>query len=195
METFGIIVAAVASATLGFFTAGLIAITLMNAIGYDLSLVAMIRFVRHENNGGHYSLDERVGRQAIAININSRVVMTLFVYVLMASGLLLAALKLNKYIIVICLFAALIGLLINCVFAVINEYSFWPFILRYEGFDGEKEVHLKKIILDEGDEPDAEIILDLDEASCIDEDVNRGEIIVLLVPPATDRDMIYERMF
>jgi len=43
LETFGIIVAAVASAALGFFTAGLIAITLMNAIGYDLSLVAMIR--------------------------------------------------------------------------------------------------------------------------------------------------------
>ena len=161
----------------------------MEKIGYDLSLNIMAGFT-HKLDVGRFSYDEAAARQSLAVNIQARIIITMGWYVILALGLLLIGTVLRSPVAATMLFAANVGLLANCLLAIIHEYSMWPAITRYEGLDKDKQLHFKLIVRDKND-PD-EMTFGLEEAGEIYDKAVDGNIVVIFIPPTGD--MIYDVM-
>jgi len=180
----------IGSAAASFFFSGLIVVLLMEKLGYDWALALMIGYVR-KLDVGRFRFNEETGRQAVAVNIQTRVVFTLVWYALIALVLLAISMASGSVLVAIMLFAANVGLLINCLFAIISEYSIWPMLMRYEGLDESRQLCFKTIVCgkDECDSDD-EMFFGLEEAEGLYDIARRGDIVVVFVPPTGD--MIYD---
>ena len=185
-----LVVGTLGSAAAGFFFSGLIVVLLMEKLGYDWALALMIGYVR-KLDVGRFRFNEETGRQAVAVNIQMRVVFTLVWYALIALVLLAISMASGSVLVAIMLFAANVGLLINCLFAIIGEYSIWPMLMRYEGLDESRQLCFKTIVCgkDECDSDD-EMFFGLEEAEGLYDIARRGDIVVVFVPPTGD--MIYD---
>ena len=185
-----LVVGTLGSAAAGFFFSGLIVVLLMEKLGYDWALALMIGYVR-KLDIGRFRFNEETGRQAVAVNIQMRVVFTLVWYALIALVLLAISIASGSVLVAIMLFAANAGLLINCLFAIIGEYSIWPMLMRYEGLDESRQLCFKTIVCGK-DECDGgnEMFFGLEEAEGLYDIARRGDIVVVFVPPTGD--MIYD---
>ena len=185
-----LVVGTLGSAAAGFFFSGLIVVLLMEKLGYDWALALMIGYVR-KLDVGRFRFNEETGRQAVAVNIQMRVAFTLVWYALIALVLLAISMASGSVLVAIMLFAANAGLLINCLFAIIGEYSIWPMLMRYEGLDESRQLCFKTIVCgkDECDGGD-EMFFGLEEAEGLYDIARRGDIVVVFVPPTGD--MIYD---
>ena len=180
----------VGSAAAGFFFSGLIVVLLMEKLGYDWALALMIGYVK-KLDVGRFRFNEETGRQAVAVNIQMRVVFTLVWYALIALVLLAISMASGSVLVAIMLFAANVGLLINCLFAIIGEYSIWPMLMRYEGLDESRQLCFKTIVCGKDEcDGDDEMFFGLEEAEGLYDIARRGDIVVVFVPPTGD--MIYD---
>lgn len=183
-----LIIGTVGSAAAGFFFSGLIVVLLMEKLGYDWSIAWMIGYVRRLDVG-RFQFNEDIGKQAVAVNIQMRIVLTMAWYAMTALVLLLISSATGNAIVAIMLFAANLGLLINCLFAIIGEYSIWPMLMRYDGLDEDKQLCFKMVVHEKEDDDD-EMFFGLEEAEGLYDIANRGDIVVVFVPPTGD--MIYD---
>lgn len=185
-----LIIGTLGSAAAGFFFSGLIVVLLMEKLGYDWALALMIGYVR-KLDIGRFRFNEETGRQAVAVNIQMRVVFTLVWYALIALVLLAISMASGSVLVAIMLFAANAGLLINCLFAIIGEYSIWPMLMRYEGLDESRQLCFKTIVCGKDEcDGDDEMFFGLEEAEGLYDIARRGDIVVVFVPPTGD--MIYD---
>lgn len=185
-----LVVGTLGSAAAGFFFSGLIVVLLMEKLGYDWALALMIGYVR-KLDVGRFRFNEETGRQAVAVNIQMRVVFTLVWYALIALVLLAISTASGSVLVAIMLFAANAGLLINCLFAIIGEYSIWPMLMRYEGLDESRQLCFKTIVCGKDEcDGDDEMFFGLEEAEGLYDIARRGDIVVVFVPPTGD--MIYD---
>lgn len=185
-----LVVGTLGSAAAGFFFSGLIVVLLMEKLGYDWALALMIGYVR-KLDVGRFRFNEETGRQAVAVNIQMRVVFTLVWYALIALVLLAISMASGSVLVAIMLFAANAGLLINCLFAIIGEYSIWPMLMRYEGLDESRQLCFKTIVCSKDEcDGDDEMFFGLEEAEGLYDIARRGDIVVVFVPPTGD--MIYD---
>lgn len=185
-----LVVGTLGSAAAGFFFSGLIVVLLMEKLGYDWALALMIGYVR-KLDIGRFRFNEETGRQAVAVNIQMRVVFTLVWYALIALVLLAISMASGSVLVAIMLFAANAGLLINCLFAIIGEYSIWPMLMRYEGLDESRQLCFKTIVCGKDEcDGDDEMFFGLEEAEGLYDIARRGDIVVVFVPPTGD--MIYD---
>lgn len=185
-----LVVGTLGSAAAGFFFSGLIVVLLMEKLGYDWALALMIGYVR-KLDVGRFRFNEETGRQAVAVNIQMRVVFTLVWYALIALVLLAIGIASGSALVAIMLFAANAGLLINCLFAIIGEYSIWPMLMRYEGLDESRQLCFKTIVCGKDEcDGDDEMFFGLEEAEGLYDIARRGDIVVVFVPPTGD--MIYD---
>ena len=185
-----LVVGTLGSAAAGFFFSGLIVVLLMEKLGYDWALALMIGYVRRLDIG-RFRFNEETGRQAVAVNIQMRVVFTLVWYALIALVLLAISMASGSVLVAIMLFAANAGLLINCLFAIIGEYSIWPMLMRYEGLDESRQLCFKTIVCGKDEcDGDDEMFFGLEEAEGLYDIARRGDIVVVFVPPTGD--MIYD---
>lgn len=185
-----LVVGTLGSAAAGFFFSGLIVVLLMEKLGYDWALALMIGYVR-KLDVGRFRFNEETGRQAVAVNIQMRVVFTLVWYALIALVLLAISMASGSVLVAIMLFAANAGLLINCLFAIIGEYSIWPMLMRYEGLDESRQLCFKTIVCGKDEcDGDDEMFFGLEEAEGLYDIARRGDIVVVFVPPTGD--MIYD---
>ncbi|MCQ2570698.1 MAG: hypothetical protein MJ154_00395 [Candidatus Saccharibacteria bacterium] len=179
------------SVVAGFILSGLIVVILMEKFGYDLSLEFMIAYI-HKRNNGRYYIDEGVAREAIAINIQIRLVMTLVGYALVSVGLFALVLYLKSLIFVTCFFAINLGILLNCLFALIREVSFWPTIARCVSFDEtKKKAYMKRMAIHDGDS-DEEFAISLEDAADIEDMAKVGDLFAFIEPAVGD--IIYDRI-
>ena len=185
-----LVVGTLGSAAAGFFFSGLIVVLLMEKLGYDWALALMIGYVR-KLDIGRFRFNEETGRQAVAVNIQMRVVFTLVWYALIALVLLAISMASGSVLVAIMLFAANAGLLINCLFAIIGEYSIWPMLMRYEGLDESRQLCFRTIVCGKDEcDGDDEMFFGLEEAEGLYDIARRGDIVVVFVPPTGD--MIYD---
>lgn len=185
-----LVVGTLGSAAAGFFFSGLIVVLLMEKLGYDWALALMIGYVR-KLDVGRFRFNEETGRQAVAVIIQMRVVFTLVWYALIALVLLAISMASGSVLVAIMLFAANAGLLINCLFAIIGEYSIWPMLMRYEGLDESRQLCFKTIVCGKDEcDGDDEMFFGLEEAEGLYDIARRGDIVVVFVPPTGD--MIYD---
>lgn len=185
-----LVIGTLGSAAAGFFFSGLIVVLLMEKLGYDWALALMIGYVR-KLDIGRFRFNEETGRQAVAVNIQMRVVFTLVWYALIALVLLAISMASGSVLVAIMLFAANAGLLINCLFAIIGEYSIWPMLMRYEGLDESRQLCFKTIVCGKDEcDGDNEMFFGLEEAEGLYDIARRGDIVVVFVPPTGD--MIYD---
>lgn len=178
-----------------YLVSGLIAVILMDKIGYDLSIGAS---VLHARNCGASSFryDEVIAMQCVAINIQVRVILTLATYVFLVIITFAIGSGINSVIASTICMAVIIGALLNCLFAIIGEYSCIPCIARFDGVDyGEKAIRMRKLLLDDGEKADdAEFTLGLDVCEDIEDFLSRGEIVILLIPNNDSSDMVFDRL-
>ena len=185
-----LVVGTLGSAAAGFFFSGLIVVLLMEKLGYDWALALMIGYVR-KLDIGRFRFNEETGRQAVAVNIQMRVVFTLVWYALIALVLLAISMASGSVLVAIMLFAANVGLLINCLFAIIGEYSIWPMLMRYEGLDESRQLCFRTIVCGKDEcDGDDEMFFGLEEAEGLYDIARIGDIVVVFVPPTGD--MIYD---
>jgi hypothetical protein len=184
-----ILLMSICAIILSYYGSGVISVLVMERFGYDLSIAAMVNYVRRAAGYDRGELNEQIGRQGIAINLQVRIVLTLMIYALISLIVLVMATSTHDRGLITVGYVAFSGILLNGIAGIIVECRYWPQILEYQGLDKEKhDMHLKKIYLDEGDEPGTEMVLGTDDMSAglFDE----GDIVVMLVPPVGD--IIYD---
>ena len=181
----------IGSIALGYILSGIIVVVLMEKIGYDLSIHAMIGHVQRMDISRR-QFDESIGRHAIAVNIQMRVMITLICYATIALGLFVVSAGSKNATVATMLFAANVGLIANCLLSILGEYVNWPIIMRYQGMDDEKELHFERIVMKDDELSDPEMTFGLDEAGDVYDMADMGDIIIMFVPPTGD--IIYDKI-
>lgn len=168
---------------LAYYTSGMLVTIAMEKWVYQFSIDVMTGYVRREVELNDGDLDEDIESCAAALNMEIRIVATLLGYVIISLILMIIATDTHDRIIVTVGFVALIGILINLLFALILEYQHWPSIFRYKGVDSDSMIHFVEVFA-EDDVPD--MTLEADDGVNAEGLFELDDIVVMLIPPVGD---------
>ncbi|MBR3322583.1 hypothetical protein IKG13_00775 [Candidatus Saccharibacteria bacterium] len=168
---------------LAYYTSGMIVTILMERYIYQFSIDIMTNYIRREVDYNDGDLDEEIESRATALNMQIRIVITLFSYAILALLLMLMATDTHDRGLITVGFVATLGLMINLLFALILEYQCRASVLYYKGIDNQSKIHFIEVFAD-SDEVD--MTLDVDDGVNAEGLFEPDDIIVMLIPPVGD---------
>ena len=175
-----------------YYGSNRIAAGVMRAIAYDYSIATMINYIHAESEkNGKY--DSAIGSRGISINLIVRMWLMIVIYTIMlvVSLIIVADFRHDDELMTAGL-VALISIATSGLFAIIEEFRYVPQILRYEGLDKEGHNAFFRDLFSDSSEDDDDLMIVGIEDIYTPGLFDRGDLVVLLVPPTGD--MIYDRL-
>lgn len=165
----------------------------MDKLGYSFSLERSILFIRDESDDyGDRTIDQKIGNASIRLNLKTRLVMILGIYII-AFLILLAvvnALRGNQSA-RICLYAVAIGAIISLIVVIVCETRYRAEIVFLEEC-GKDYIQFRKIVSDD-EEMIGEQIRAWINATSLYDDYEKNALMIILETP--DEDIIYHRIW
>lgn len=171
------VILVILSAIAGYFVSGLIVAVFMGKYGYEKALTPMIRHVLFNNQDKRGLIDEETAMQAIALNIQARMLYTLASYATITIVILfLWSSGEGNQIKQTMLLAAFMGMLLSCLGAMIGESKFRAQFLQFKYYDKNKPIF--DILFNRNDERERRLNIKDDS-----EQFYTGDIIVAFLMP------------